>query len=282
VFAFTRTLVRDADDVAVSAELQRHYTLSPLSVWPKSARKGIVVENAINISPMLDLSGAGAGFFDELDHLVRAYPPTGPEAQAYARLAGLGLGTDAFRKHRPSDEVLNDALARALTRIKAIDLSKVVNGWHVNYHVRGFTSDAAERAALNRYGPGAHIAEEALYFSAVTDAAGRPLTGQYRYRLTFPEGQLPPVNGFWSLILYGPDFFLVDNPINRYAINDRTAGLKPSADGSLSLLIQHTPPEQPENWLPAPEGGFQLILRTYQPRPALLDGSYKPPPLQLL
>ena len=44
-------------------------------------------------------------------------------------------------------------------------------------------------------------------------------------------------------------------------------------------MISHTPPKDTANWLPAPEGKFQLLFRTYQPGAALLDGSYKLPPL---
>ncbi|MBY3328501.1 hypothetical protein HFO02_33925 [Rhizobium laguerreae] len=31
------------------------------------------------------------------------------------------------------------------------------------------------------------------------------------------------------------------------------------------------------NWLPAPKGDFYLILRLYQPRDVVLDGTYKMP-----
>jgi len=83
------------------------------------------------------------------------------------------------------------------------------------------------------------------------------------------------------LILYGPDFYLVENPINRYSIGDRTAGMKNNADGSLEIQIQQEAPEDGiSNWLPAPSGPFQLILRTYQPRPALFNGDYQVPPIQ--
>ena len=36
------------------------------------------------------------------------------------------------------------------------------------------------------------------------------------------------------------------------------------------------------NWLPAPKGKFNLVLRIYQPRPSppsILDGSWTPPPV---
>lgn len=281
VFALTRTLVRGEKDATVAAELQKHYRLAPLSDWPLAAKDGVVQDDVLNILPALDLaSGGGAAFFDELNALVKAYPPTGQEGANFARLAALGLGTDTFAANKASDAVLTDALKRASAKIKAVNVAEIENGWRVNRHITRFIQDPAERAATNAYGPGAHIAEEALYFSAVGDADKQPLSGANTYTLTFAKGQLPPVDAFWSLILYGPDFFLVDNPLNRYGINDRTPGLKRNADGSLTLIISHTPPKDTANWLPAPEGKFQLLFRTYQPRAPLLDGRYKLPPLQ--
>ncbi len=280
VLALTRTLVRGDADAPVAADVQLHYTLSPLSAWPAGRKAGIVQADVLNILPALDLSQAGAGYFDELDRLVRAYPPTGPEAQTFARFSALGLGTDRFAAQKPDPAVLAAAFTRAYARIRAYSDAEVVNGWRVDRHIAPFIADPLARAAVNRFGPGAHIAQEALYFSAVGDADGQPLSGANRYTLTFPAGGLPPVDAFWSLILYGPDFFLVDNPLNRYAINDRTPGLVKAADGSLTLSIQHDRPADAANWLPAPDGKFQLIFRTYQPRPAVLDGSYKLPPLR--
>ena len=37
------------------------------------------------------------------------------------------------------------------------------------------------------------------------------------------------------------------------------------------------------NWLPAPKGKFQLVMRLYAPRktaPSVLDGSWTPPPVR--
>jgi hypothetical protein len=75
----------------------------------------------------------------------------------------------------------------------------------------------------------------------------------------------------------------VHNPIERYSIGDRSPGLKTGADGSLTIYIQHESPgkELESNWLPAPNAPFYVILRTYGPKPELLDGSYKIPPVQL-
>jgi hypothetical protein len=53
-----------------------------------------------------------------------------------------------------------------------------------------------------------------------------------------------------------------------------------SADGSLTLWIEHEPGPETTNSLPAPEGKFQLIFRTYQPAAAILNRAWKLPPLQ--
>jgi hypothetical protein len=90
------------------------------------------------------------------------------------------------------------------------------------------------------------------------------------------KDELPPVNAFWSLTLYDAEGFQVANELKRFAIGDRDA-LEFGADGSLDIYIQHEQPEQGEsNWLPAPEGGFNLCGRLYYPRPEVLDGTWVP------
>ena len=56
--------------------------------------------------------------------------------------------------------------------------------------------------------------------------------------LHFPAGQLPPARYFWSLTMYDQSFFLVPNPIDRYALGSHTPGLKRNPDGSLDIYIQ--------------------------------------------
>ncbi len=61
-------------------------------------------------------------------------------------------------------------------------------------------------------------------------------------------------------------FFFVANPINRYSISARQK-LKANADGSIDIYIQNESPgaDKEANWLPAPKGKFQLMLRMYWP-----------------
>ena len=49
----------------------------------------------------------------------------------------------------------------------------------------------------------------------------------------------------------------------------------------LDILIQHQQPDSgSSNWLPAPQGGFNLCARFYYPKQKLLDGGWAPPPLR--
>jgi len=84
-----------------------------------------------------------------------------------------------------------------------------------------------------------------------------PLDGsKHKYVWHFEKDELPPVNGFWSTTMYKyKDKYLVHNPIKRYAIGDRTKGLKYGKHGSLSFYIQHESPgkDKESNWLPASE-----------------------------
>jgi hypothetical protein len=36
------------------------------------------------------------------------------------------------------------------------------------------------------------------------------------------------------------------------------------------------------NWLPAPKGAFSLVLRLYNPKPQVLDGSWSPPVIRAI
>ena len=77
--------------------------------------------------------------------------------------------------------------------------------------------------------------------------------------------------------------FLIDNPLQRYAIGDRTPSIS-SDRGDIDILISPTPPAggQQATWLPAPTSGrpFLLSFRAYRPRPAMLIGDYRLPSLQ--
>jgi hypothetical protein len=162
-------------------------------------------------------------------------------------------------------------------------IGTVVNNWNYTLGNFGlFQKDYLLRAVSAQKGLGVLVPQEAIYPTGNIDDHDELLHGSRQYVLTFPPGQLPRNDGFWSLSMYGSDFFFVDNPLDRYAIGDRMPGLQFAADGSLTLYIQHESPgtDKESNWLPAPKDGFYVILRIYLPRPETLSLKYKLPPIR--
>ncbi|MFM7517222.1 MAG: DUF1214 domain-containing protein, partial [Pirellula sp.] len=102
----------------------------------------------------------------------------------------------------------------------------------------------------------------------------------------FAPGTLPDVKDFWSITMYSMAtgvFNLVDNPINRYSLGDRSPGLKYDADGGLTIYIGPISPggDKESNWLPsAPSGPYTLTFRTYGAGKDILDQKWFPPGLQ--
>ena len=123
---------------------------------------------------------------------------------------------------------------------------------------------------------------EANYQIVYKDVEDQPLNSAHRYELHMPVP--PPVDAFWSLTMYDAhEFYLVDNPINRYSIGDRTPGLNYGEDGSLTLFLQNDSPgpDKESNWLPTPQtGNFRPIMRMYQPKEPILNGTYLLPAIK--
>jgi hypothetical protein len=166
---------------------------------------------------------------------------------------------------------------------------RTVDGWtYGERHLGNFGDDYLYRAHVALSALASPVPEEAMYVTCQADSEGKPLTGGERYTLAFPAGALPPAKAFWSLAMYeiaaeGRAFF-TDNSIRRYAIGNRTPGLVYASDGSLTIHIQRDRPDgdAAANWLPAPAGPMRLVLRAYQPEPAMLEGRYRVPAVKRL
>jgi hypothetical protein len=213
-------------------------------------------------------------------------PPTGTEAGIGAMLGLGGVG--------PGAAVPEAAAAQAAIRAGASDAQAFINarltegpvrnGWRVPDPRSGHSGAfIGERAVIQATAMGAFVNEEAMYFFAYRDDAGALLDGRAAYTLTFGPGELPPLidPGFWSLTMYNESAFLVDNAIRRYAIRPDTPGLAHEPDGGLVLHLGATKPVgAPDgNWLPAPEGPFNVALRTYLPKADVVAGRWFPPPI---
>ena len=128
---------------------------------------------------------------------------------------------------------------------------------------------------------GAFVNEEAMYFFAYRDGAGDLLDGRNTYRLRFAAGQLPPLNepGFWSLTMYNDVVTPGAEP--HRPLHPPAGHARAHAGARTGVLILHLaaakPADAPEgNWLPAPEGPFNVALRTYLPRAEIVAGAWFP------
>lgn len=292
VWVIGRTSVKGPRDVAAVTKLQQRYTLSAVhgvdgrpQPMPNATPEPAAVDCANPPSPQAPASG-GVGFYDELSRDLAADPPPAADVALVSQLRAVGIGAGLTpTRTLPAARVgeLTAGLAAGQKGIAALIAAAGApnnHGWSINYHLGTYGQRYALRAVVAVTGLGANVPSEALYFSARADITGAPLTGTKSYRLHFSSGQLPPVtaSGFWSVTMYGADRFLVDNPINRYSIGDRTPGLTRNPDGSLDLILSRAGPAgSAANCLPAPAGPFGLLLRLYAPAPAAANGTWPAP-----
>lgn len=228
----------------------------------------------------------GREYFTLLNQMMIDNPPHPADAGFLDGVARLGIAPGARLDDLSSDalaaleegarrgpQVLRDLLSQAE--------SASSGGWTVHRGLGDYGTDYAKRAVITRFGYGANLDADALYPHATTDSDGRPLDGSHTYVLHFDAGDTPPVDGFWSLTMMNRRQLFADNPLDRYAIGDRS-GMRTNPDGSLDIHVQHEHPgpELESNWLPAPADSFNVFLRLYQPRQEALTGAWTPPTLR--
>ncbi len=281
VWIIGRILVKGEDDLDNALALLRQFTLTSLygNMMPyviKPANK-LLLENKVEDLRALD-------FFKTMTDLMILDPTTNNESfEEQFEHIGIDLtyGFDARKLDPETIAGLNRAAIDAF-QIIANSLEelnpRVSNGWMVVTGLGTYGDQFLKRAYIAFSGLGANVDEEATCPRTFTDVQGNQLNGQYKYILHFDKDQLPPVEAFWSVTMYGADFYLVLNEIDRYAIGDYTQGVKYNDDGSLDIYIQKDQPiDNESNWLPAPEGDFNLLLRMYQPAAKILNGTYEIP-----
>ncbi|WP_456636746.1 DUF1254 domain-containing protein [Bradyrhizobium sp. USDA 10063] len=288
VWAVPHIAVYGNDDLQNVHSLQKGHKLIALKDW------GVSNKELEPGPPMRPLRRPGTKtpaellFFEELCETLKDITPRNNEL-AFARQAeriGVTLA-DGFQFEK-LDAATVAGLKRAvldaqsILEHKARTQTAVQPGgtWMIGYDLTSL-DDWLVRGSVGWKYVWGDLASEILYPIARTDESGKPLSGEQRYRLTFPAGQLPPAR-YWRISLYDLDGFFIGNPIKRYGIGNMAETLKTDPDGSLTLSIQHDSPgkDQEANWLPAPKEGFFLIMRMYQPEEKMYRGAYIVPPLK--
>jgi hypothetical protein len=277
VFLLVRILVDGPEDLEAVHKLQDAIVLTA-PVQSSSAQ-----------APLAPLPDDGSNFVAVVNQTLRDNLPPAQDAAILAKVSSVGIWPGAEGLSAENEALWKSSFAQAQAELRNSKRpSRLVSGWsYSSAEIGNFGTNYDLRAAVALFGLLALTPEEATYGSAVLDAKGEKIDGSRRYRIHVPKEL--PVDAFWSLSIYEvePDgrAFFADNPIHRYAIGDRTRGLKRNADGSIDILVQCEKPaeDQLANWLPAPASGHdRLSLRLYQPRAEILNGSFAFPALEPL
>ncbi len=290
VLVVYRTQLFGPDDLDNVKKIQAGYSAEPLSAFLKQppSPPAPAIDWPTPLTP--EDQKTSLKFFDLLDLQLKYAPTTLWEREVRAQFASIGLTGDGTFDSDKLNTELRDAfhagMADAWAEFSTFKKDKIDTGLVKSEDLFGPREQLVDylyRMAAAVVGIYGNSKQEAMYPVLATDSTGVPLTGANDYTLTFPPGQLPPVNAFWSVTMYKlPESLLVDNPINRYLINSpMLPNLVKNPDGGLTMYVQNAAPgpEKEVNWLPAPPGPVQIVMRLYWPKPEALDGIWQPPKL---
>ena len=283
------------EDYKAVHALQDQVSAVPLSSYGKPYKpEPGKVDSAIEMKEPRDQVNAidAASYFKLFAQLLKTNPPAPDDAAMVAKLAKIGIvpGQDFdASKLEPAvakglaaaPKPAQDKIAVWLKESVVAGDAKLENGWLFFTKTGLYGTSYRQRAMITWYGLGANRPKDAVYPTSEGPDLVKKYSGANRYVMHFNKGELPPVDGFWSLTMYDANYFFVPNSINRYTVSQRNK-FKTNPDGSIDLYIQRQSPgkDREANWLPAPEGGFVLMMRLYWPKekgPSILDGSWKSP-----
>ena len=210
-------------------------------------------------------------FFNKANELMVKNSPAAADKEMLEKIAAVNIGPGM---EFDTSVLTGDVAENWKTMLTEIQLklikegqkfSKKLGQWdYFGEPIGDFNTEYAYRALVALAGLGTNTVEVALYPKIEQDADGNTLTGEKSYILHFESYPQVLEGGFWSVTAYGDDDFLIDNPIDRYCINDRF-GLKVNDDDSVDVILSKDAPEDTANWLPVGDGGFHLYMRIYTP-----------------
>ena len=275
--SLTRTQLIEPKDFPNVVKIQHQYQLQPLSAFlgqpaPAPAPK-------VDWKPWKEGLENTPEFWDYANFLLQFTTPNPQDKPVLDRMAKIGLGVEV----ELTDKIkvaMEQGMADAHADLKKASLH--ITDPSLFFRSRkDLNKDYFNRALGVLVGIFGNVKEVSVYFATAKDDKGELFDGsKHNYEMTFAGDKLPPAKNFWSMTMYKlPQRWLVDNPINRYSIGSATPGLKSAPDGSITLYIQAQSPgkDKESNWLPAPEGPFWPIMRTYGPGKAILNKTWKLP-----
>lgn len=291
VWLIARVVLSGQEDLPNVYDIQQKMQLMPLSAYEKdgeyTAPKGTyTVENDfVPVEKVLSMSPKE--FFDTANTLMLENPPAAADADILKKFAVINVGPGmAFDTSVLTGDVAaswKEMLQRLRENLVA-DAEKYsvkLGQWkYFDAPIGDFGTEYNYRALVALAGLGANTVNVAIYPKTDIDDTGAVLTGEKEYVMHFDT--LPPTleGGFWSVTAYGSDDFLIDNPIDRYCVNDRS-DFKCNEDGSLDITLSKEQPENTSNWLPVSDGEFHLYMRIYTPDMTALK-NWNPPVVSVM
>ena len=291
VWLIARVVLSGQEDLPNVYDIQQKMQLMPLSAYENGgeymAPKGtytiendfVPVEKVLSMSPK--------EFFDTANTLMLANPPAAADADVLKKFVTINVGPGmAFDTSILTEDVAaswKEMLQRLRENLVA-DAEKYsvkLGQWkYFDAPIGDFGTEYNYRALVALAGLGANTVNVAIYPKTDIDDTGAVLTGEKKYVMHFDT--LPPTleGGFWSVTAYGSDDFLIENPIDRYCVNDRS-DFKCNEDGSLDITLSKEQPEDTSNWLPVSDGEFHLYMRIYTPDMTALK-NWNPPVVSVM
>ena len=293
VWLSIRVRVNGQRDVREARKLQTAMTIEAPSADKTSvATAGSAWPNVTASTPTV-VTGPGGdradsldatAFFTRLAKALQDNPPAPNDPHAVRLLGDLGVKAGEPVQFRPADaDLLATGLADGRTRVDTVPSNAISrNGWvWFGDGAGNYDTDYTLRAFLARRQPGTGTKEDEVKPVAFSDSDGHALNGANEYVLHFAPNQLPPVRGFWTLTAYTKGGALIDDKTLRLSLNDRDR-LKKNRDGSVDISVSAAEPAKARvsNWLPAPDGDFQLMFRLYAPKAEASNGTWAPPAIE--
>lgn len=285
------------EDYKAVHALQDKFALVPLSSYgkpytPLPAEFDNNFDMKTAVRDQVDAMGIDE-YFSYLAKLMKTNPPAAEDAPMVAKMAKIGLipgqDFDGSKLGAFDKEAIKTVPKLAQVKIMKYfeQAAKPVNGWmYLTNNIGVYGTDYIQRALVTAIGLGANRPQDAIYPTSQKDADGKEYDGaSNRYVMHFNKGQMPPVNGFWSLTMYDDKYFFVPNQLNRYTLSQRNKFVT-NPDGSVDLYLQAESPGKAKeaNWLPAPKAKFIPMLRLYWPNetpPSIVDGTWTPPAIKM-
>ena len=226
-------------------------------------------------------------FAAQLKQVLDMVPPQRGEEALYSQAAALLAAVD---RDPEIAKVFNKTISEVDETLIPDFLQWKFNGkpagnnWNRSQNNAQWGVDYYNRTGTSRSNMFDNRPIETQYFYTDRDSNQKALVGTNNYSVTFADGQLPPVDGFWSMTMYNKHHFFYPNDLKRYSLGTKNKSLKYGDDGSLTLYVGNASPgaDKESNWIPAPAEAFSLYIRAYQGKQEILDGSWKPPVVKLV